>query len=222
MKTLTTDVPVEQRIVLDWVSWEYYEQTLREFAEAHLRVTYDDGRLELMKPSNLHKYVTKCISRLIELFDNHVGTRLHGMGQLTCCRRHLRKGIDPDECYYLGQFPRQYDDAEGAVEESEHPRPDLVFETCVSPSAVDRLSVLADLGVPEVWVYGADERLIWYAFTGGEYRPVGRSAAVPELDHNVFARFLEQAIEDQAQAVFDFGDWIEKNHDVSKRERRTK
>jgi Uma2 family endonuclease len=222
MKTLTTNVPVEQRIVLDWVSWEYYEQTLREFAEGHLWVTYDEGRLELMKPSNQHKYVTKCMSRLIELFDNVVGTRLHGMGQLTCCRRHLRKGIDPDECYYLGQFPRPYDDANEAVEELEHPRPDLVFETCVSLSAVDRLSVLADLGVPEVWVYGADERLTWCALTGGEYQPVGRSAAVPELEHDVFVRFLKESMCDQAQAVFDFGDWIEKNHDVPKRGRRAK
>lgn len=216
MPKLTAEVPIEQRLVLDWVSWEYYEQTLREFAEGHLRVTYDDDRLELMKPSNRHKYVVKCIQRLTNTFDDLAGVGLTAMGQLTCFRRHLKKGIDPDECYYVGEFPWQ-PETDDVLDE--HPRPDLVIESRISWSAVDRMGIFAALGVPEVWLY-EDDRLKLNVLDGAAYREARQSTVQPGLDWEVFNRFIAQSIEGQSQAVFDFGDWIEDNHGLPKRRQR--
>jgi Uma2 family endonuclease len=190
MAELTSKVPIEQRIVLDWISWEYYEQTLREFAEGHLRVTYDNDRLELMKPSNQHKYVVKCIERLTNTFDDLAGVGLTGMGLLTCSRRHLKKGIDPDGCYYVGGFPRHADT--GDVLE-EHPRPDLVIESRISRSAIDRMSIFAALGVSEVWLY-EEGQLKLNVLEGERYRQAERSTVLPQLNWETFNRFVARSI----------------------------
>ena len=49
--------PGNQRVVLDGVSWESYEQLLDDIGDGHTRLTYDDGRLEIMSPSGTHEFV---------------------------------------------------------------------------------------------------------------------------------------------------------------------
>jgi Uma2 family endonuclease len=44
--------PVENRIVLDGVSWDQYEQILDAMGERRIRLTYDRGTLEIMTVSS--------------------------------------------------------------------------------------------------------------------------------------------------------------------------
>ena len=50
----------EERVVLEPVSWALYERLLAELGDSRgTRLAYDDGRLEIMSPSDSHENVKK-------------------------------------------------------------------------------------------------------------------------------------------------------------------
>jgi Uma2 family endonuclease len=50
-----TQLPAEIRIVLNHVRWETYEHLLADLSdESAIRLTYVDGSLEIMSPSDEH------------------------------------------------------------------------------------------------------------------------------------------------------------------------
>jgi Uma2 family endonuclease len=61
----------------------------------------------------------------------------------------LGKGCEADECYYILNHHRVRSRLD--VDLSVDPPPDLVVETEVSRSAVQRVRIYAALGVPEIW-----------------------------------------------------------------------
>ena len=40
----------QQHIVLDGVSWDFYERVLEEIGDRAIRVTFDEGSIEIMSP----------------------------------------------------------------------------------------------------------------------------------------------------------------------------
>ncbi|MFI5377837.1 MAG: hypothetical protein ACHRHE_00905 [Tepidisphaerales bacterium] len=45
-------------VSMDGVSWDYYTQTLRELGPSrNVRVTFDDGRMEIVTTNNLHERI---------------------------------------------------------------------------------------------------------------------------------------------------------------------
>ena len=55
---------LEDHLVLEDVSWEFYEMLLQQTQERHLRITYDEGRLELMSPLPRHERVKQIVGEL--------------------------------------------------------------------------------------------------------------------------------------------------------------
>src|SRR4051812_6721115 len=91
-----------RHIVLENVSWDYYIRTLRALDGQILKVTYDDGRMEIMAPpiGNFHEYAKKCASRLIETYAVGADIPITGLGEVTTQRKDVKKGLEPDECYW--------------------------------------------------------------------------------------------------------------------------
>ncbi len=52
-------------VLLNNISWKTYESLLRDMGEIHLRLTYDDGDLEIMTLSFGHENAGAWIGRLI-------------------------------------------------------------------------------------------------------------------------------------------------------------
>jgi len=52
---IATQDRTEQRFLLHSVTWSGYETLLREIGDRHLRITYDNGDLELMTLSFGHE-----------------------------------------------------------------------------------------------------------------------------------------------------------------------
>src|SRR3954452_18636163 len=96
-----------ERFLLDGVTWDYYDRTLRELERQRrrVRVTYDRGRLEFMTLTQLHEFIKKTIARLIETYSVERGIPATGLGSLTCRREDLDRGLEPDECYYVATPP---------------------------------------------------------------------------------------------------------------------
>src|SRR5437016_3982755 len=102
--TITQTFPTPESgtsIVLDDVTWEDYEKLLAEIGEGRTRVTFDSGRMELMSPSPRHDDVKKITARLIETYALECDIPITGWGSTTFRRKDLRKGLEPDECYYV-------------------------------------------------------------------------------------------------------------------------
>jgi hypothetical protein len=70
------------------------------------------------------------------------------------------------------------------------PPPDLAIEVELTSGLLDKLSVYAALGVPEVWRYDGERLSVLVLGPGGAHVPSGSSAAFPFLPMAEIDRFL--------------------------------
>ena len=165
--------------MLHGVPWWTYV-ALRDALDDHVgvKMTYLEGTLELMSPSLLHEDAKKIIARLIETWAMERDVDLRGFGGATFRKEAKERGLEPDECYKLGAI------AEDGV-------PDIAIEVIVTSGLVDKLSVYAGLGVPEVWTWSPGASAIEVnQLAGGRYVVHERSAIVPSLDLAELSRFI--------------------------------
>src|SRR4051812_35754367 len=97
------DPPPAAPIVLRGVSWDVYESLLGQLERAgqHLYLTYDRGNLEIMPPSPFHERYKTILGRMIETMSVELDIPIVGLGSTTCRREDLKRGLEPDECYYV-------------------------------------------------------------------------------------------------------------------------
>jgi len=177
----------EQRLTLSGVTWEQYEilrGTLDDFAG--LRMTYLEGTLELFMPSREHERIKKTIARLIELYSTQKNIRLYGYGSTTYRKQAKERGLEPDECYCVGEI-KEF--------------PDFAIEVIVTSGSIDKLEVYRGLGIPEVWFWESN-RLLLYHLREEKYESINRSEFLPELDIDLLVRCAN--IPDQYDAVVEF------------------
>lgn len=159
----------ERRFVLSDVPWWTYvalRDALDEEASG-VRMTYLDGDLELMSPSELHEDAKTILARLLEAWAVEKNVDLRGFGSTTFRREANRGGLEPDECYKLGPL-------EGSV-------PDIAVEIVVTKPDLDKLEVYRRLGVREVWLW-EDGALSVHVLGRDRYELRSSSAVLPDLD----------------------------------------
>ncbi len=105
--TTTTPNPADalQQIVLDGISWTTYQNLLFDLDERPIRLTYDNGSLEIMPPLAIHEWWKRRLGLMIDLIA--IGRQIHveALGSTTFSREDLAKGLEPDECYYVAHVP---------------------------------------------------------------------------------------------------------------------
>src|SRR5256885_2253237 len=128
-----------QHIVLEDMSWSFYERMLKEIGDRPIRVTYDDGRLEIMSPLSEHEIIKKFIGRMIEMLTFVMGIELSSLGSTTFRRRERRKGLEPDECYFVQNATK----VRGVKRwnPKKHPPPDLAVEVDIISRSIDREAI---------------------------------------------------------------------------------
>src|SRR5487761_1184887 len=139
----------ERRIVLSGISWEQYEQLRDNEDNWHVRMAYDEGRLELMSPSPDHESIKELICDMIKAFTEELGIPQRSLGSTTWKRPEMAKGLEADGCFYIlnhGRVRRRRH-----VDLAVEPPPDLAVETEVSRSVLSKVRIYSALGVPEIW-----------------------------------------------------------------------
>jgi Uma2 family endonuclease len=160
--------PGGERVILRDVSWDAYESLLASRGDAsYPRLTYLDGSLELMSPSDGHDGVSSMLHRLLTIYALERGIDLDAFGSWTVRKRSKRGGLEPDECFVIGERRKT--------------RPDLAIEVIRSHGGLDKLEIYRRLGVPEVW-HWVDDHLVIHVLRGGRYDTSASSALLPELD----------------------------------------
>jgi Uma2 family endonuclease len=208
--TLTVQYPL-QRSVFHSVSWEEYVHTLDELfaASLHAHVTFDNGEMEIMTTGDIHERQKKAVARLIETYALEAGIPITGLGEATCRREDLLKGLDPDECYYVNTPVLPASEGSAPLDLMTFAPPDLAIEIDVSNSSIPKQPIYAALGVAEIWRY-ADQRLrLFVLTTSGKYEERERGLAFPSLSIVQMNHFLQLALTQSShKAALDIRDWV--------------
>jgi Uma2 family endonuclease len=172
-----------------------------------VRLTYDRGLLEFMTLSHEHEALDRLLGRLIVVLTEELGLPLRSGGSTTLRRRKRRRGLEPDECYWIAHEPliRQKDVIDLRVD----PPPDLAVEIDVSRSSVNRMAIYAALGVPEVWRFDGQTLTFHVLAAGGQYSESSRSLLFTQLapaDLLVFLSLRGQF--DENTVVRQFRAWV--------------
>lgn len=204
---LFSDERIENRIVLSGVPWNLYEQLRENKENWHVRMAYDNGRLELMSPSPDHEVVKRLVGRLIEAFTEEMNISCRSLSGTTWKRPELAKGLEADECYYILNHHRVCHRLE--VDLAVDPPPDLAVETEVSRSLVPRLGIYAALGVPEIWRWRKQMLTAYSLGADGKYAECEFSYNLPMLRVKDLEPFLNfELAADETAWIRNFRVWI--------------
>jgi Uma2 family endonuclease len=202
--------PQVQYLALHDVSWGLYEHLLEEVGDRPIRITYDNGSMEIMSPLPEHERGKKIIGGLIELIALELNIPMCRLGSTTFKRKDLGKGLEPDECYYLRHEAQVR--GKNRLDLPQDPPPDLVVEIDISYRAVDRERIYAALGVPEVWRYDGLRLTGLHLGPDGRYQAIEKSVAFPFLRIADLAPFLKMTAEtDETSVMRAFRDWVRAN-----------
>jgi len=180
----TAGASEEQRILLEGISWERFEQLSACFQDTRsVRLTYLDGRLEILSPvGQEHENRKQSISYLLEAYLDLKGIRFYGRGGFTL-KKPERAAGEPDESYCIG---------------TDKPLPDLVVEVVVTSDTLSKLPLYQALAIPEVWIWRRDDLEV-YCLEGDSYRRSRGSRLLPDLDIELLAAHARMP--DQYDAV---------------------
>src|SRR5687767_13666018 len=178
-------------IVLEDVSWSTYESLLRDLQASHqnLRVTYDRGRMVVMSPLPKHEKWKSLLGAFVEAIADETGVPISTFGSTTWKRRDKRRGLEADECFYVQHEPQMRGKLD--LDLKTDPPPDLAIEVDVRNHPLDRPSVYAALGVPEVWQFDGERIEVLVLQPDGAYRAAELSAAFPFLRPADLKQFLD-------------------------------
>jgi len=181
---------IDHRVILHGVSWRDYEALLAMRGESSgTRVAYLQGELELMTPSPDHEKLKTMLARLIEAFAEEKTLDLDGVGSWTIKEEAKKRGLEPDECYVLG-------------EKQEPPTiPDIAIEVVWTSGGLNKLAIYQGLGIPEVWFWKGGE-LTFHILREEGYVRAERSEKLSDLDPNLLVRFMRGS--GQTQAVREY------------------
>ena len=196
MSTQTADyveavehLPDGAMLVVPNVSWEDYEDLLADLGDRPgVRVSYDEGRLEIMSPLPEHEKYKESVVCIARALSEELGIPLEACGSATWKRRALRKGAEPDTCFYLVNAERII--GKPTIDLDTDPPPDIVVEIDTTNESLSKFPIYAALRIPEIWRYDG-ARVQMYELSGDTYAGVDESRFLPGLSCSVLLAFLE-------------------------------
>lgn len=184
----TTASLAEQRTLLENISWSTFETLLKEIGDRRgYRIAYDNGMLEIMSPLYEHENPKIRSDRFIFILAEELGIEIKSAGSMTLKREPAKKGIEPDNCYYIQNEPAVRDREELDLETA--PPPDLAIEIDITSSSMNKLAIYSALRVPELWLYNG-RVLKFYQLIETEYIEREFSIAFPFVSVAEMAGFF--------------------------------
>jgi Uma2 family endonuclease len=208
--------PAGRCLRLSAVSWRTYTQLLGAFAERPgMRLTYDRGELEIMSPLLEHDDDGDFLGDLVFLLTLELGLPLKRGGSTTLRRRRVKRGLESDRCFWIANAPRMA--GRRRLDLRTDPPPDLAIEVDVTRSSLDRMSIYAKLGVPEVWRLDGDKLTFHVLGEDGKYTEVAVSRSFPLVTPADLLGFLQQARQagDENPVVQQFLAWVRHRRSAS-------
>jgi Uma2 family endonuclease len=170
----------------DWATYVTVADALQRGSRA--RVTFDDGWMEIRMPSGRHEMISRLLASMVEAILMVLGMAGSPGGSTTFRRADLRKGAEPDSCFWIAHADQVIGmcDFDAAV----HPPPDLILEVDVAGSSEHRMAIWAAMGVPEVWRAFPGGGVRFCRLVGGRWEVVERSVTFPWLSSDEVSRHV--------------------------------
>ena len=176
---------VDNRVIMRGLDWTGFQTLLKLRGDrSRPRMAYLDGAVELMTTSWDHERIKTRLAALVEAYLCELDVDFSGYGEWTLQREDVDAGVEPDECYQLGDDQRER-------------FPDLLIEVVWTHGGLDKLEIYRRLGIREVWFW--DEGAISvYVLGEGGYERREASACVPEVDLALIASLVETPKQNEA------------------------
>jgi Uma2 family endonuclease len=194
-------------IVLHNVSWDTYEAIGDSLSGRPIRLNYDRGTLEIMTLSLEHERYKRLIGLLVTIIALEWRIAIGGGGSTTYRRRSKDRGLEPDECFYITNWPKVR--GKKQIDLTRDPPPDLAIEVDIAHSSVDRMGIYASLAVGELWRFDGEKLRVFRLTATGRYQARARSALFPTLPVDKLVRFIRLGFEqDDTSMVLAFQKWL--------------
>jgi Uma2 family endonuclease len=206
-KELIERLTPEATLTLRDISWETYEDLLEAVGEAPaLRISYNEGVVQIMTISFEHEFFAECTSQLVGLVRSVLRIKILFFGRATMKKQEKLKGAKPDACFYVKSAAKIGNKIR--IDLNTDPPPDIVVETDIYHDSQPKFPIYAALGVPEVWKFDGKVLTI-HRLEGEQYVEAPRSEQLPILTGEILTQFLARAqSEDQDEALRAFEDWL--------------
>jgi Uma2 family endonuclease len=170
------------------VSWQTFKALLAEVGDDRAwRIAYDQGVLEIRMPLTEHEEPKALIEDFVSCIADELGIEVRRLGALTLDREDLRRAVEPDTCFYIQNESLVRGKS---ITLPDDPPPDLVLESDYTSSSLNKFTIYASLGVPELWRY-RQQTLQVYQLVEGKYEPSEKSLAFPLLPVAEVPGFIE-------------------------------
>lgn len=193
---MTTTIPVSaikltpgSAISIHNLSWQDFENILNELGEQRrVRVTYYQGKLEIVSPLALHERPHRIIADIVKAILDIQGRDWEDFGSTTFKRPEVA-GVEPDNCLYIQNASQVRGCTQMDLEV--YPPPDLAIDDVTSKTTLD---AYAAIGVPEVWIY-SQRQLKIHTFQDGKYIEASTSPTFSRLPlATLMPQWVQQAI----------------------------
>jgi Uma2 family endonuclease len=202
----------EPSVLIHKASWQTYVTLRDEDENRHVRMTYDRGRLELMSPTMSHERLGYLSGRCIDAWTEEREIPIRSCRSTTFRREDLDRGLEPDNCYYIAHEAAMRGKEE--VDLPIDPPPDLAIEVDVHSSSLDRMSIYAALGVPEVWRWSREVLSVHTLTEKGQYLAARESCALPRFPFEQVTSLLERrSTTSETLLIREFREWVRRHRD---------
>ena len=191
----TTSTPPQQSseeklITLTGIKWLTFKAIMSDVGDGRAwRIAYAEGVLEIRMPLTEHEEPKGMIESFVEAFADALDIEVRKLGALTLEREDLARAIEPDSCFYIQNESVVRGKSINLLAD---PPPDLVVESDYTSSSLNKFSIYASLGVPEIWRY-RNQCLVVYQLVEGNYEERENSLAFPFLPIAEIPAFIEQS-----------------------------
>ncbi len=205
---IVSKLPDDAAVTFHYVSWEEYEELLEQVGEARgLRISYDDGTLEVMTLSPEHENYARFIEKLVAIISLRLQINIRSFGSATMRKRKRRKGKEPDACFYVSSAGIIGNKMQ--LDFATDPPPDIAVEIDLRHDSLNKFPIYAALGVPEIWRYGGYEMAI-YHLRQNKYDRHETSLALSMLTSRVMTEFMTRlSTEGEFQTLLAFDEWLQ-------------
>jgi len=198
----------EPRFLLRQASWQDYVSLRDADENRNTRMTFDRGRLEFMSPTRIHERIRILIGYCLLVWFQERQIRFQSCGSMTCRREDRQRGFEPDNCYYIQNESAVRDRPE--LDLTIDPPPDLAIEVDITSSSIDRMSIYAVFGVPEIWRWHNDTLQVLALETNSEYTEIRASQALPGFPCERMVEFINQYMfADDMTFIDEFRNWCQ-------------
>ena len=180
----------ESKVVLKGVSWPTFQALLADVGDDRAwRIAYDNGVLEIRMPYQEHEQPKIMLSYFVTAIADELEIEAMELGALLLEREELQRAIEPDTCFYIQNEALV---RSKIIDLQTDPAPDLAVESDYSNSSLNKFTIYASLGVPELWRYRRPTLEV-YQLVEGQYERVAQSLAFPFLPIAEIPEFMEQS-----------------------------